>query len=65
MAVIYNRIYYYVNGEFAYATAGAGGKAASYVADRLTDISSSGLSPLAASTARVVGESAQATLREL
>ncbi|EXJ79754.1 hypothetical protein A1O3_08037 [Capronia epimyces CBS 606.96] len=53
MALIYNRIYYYVNGEFAYATAGAGGKVSSYAPALVT------------STAQIVGDTAKATLREL
>ncbi|EXJ80433.1 hypothetical protein A1O1_08578 [Capronia coronata CBS 617.96] len=63
IAVIYNRIYYYVNGEFAYATATAGGKAVSYMTDGLA--MNSGTPALVTSTAQVMGDSAAAALRDL
>ncbi|KAL2432532.1 hypothetical protein ABEF95_012410 [Exophiala dermatitidis] len=60
LAVIYNRIYYYVNGEFAYtsAAAGAGAKAAaasasSYMTDGLL-MSSTASSALASPSVRAV-----------
>ncbi|KAL2405847.1 hypothetical protein ABEF95_002602 [Exophiala dermatitidis] len=58
LAVIYNRIYYYVNGEFAYTNTAAGAKAAaaaasSYMTDKLP-ISSTASSALASPSVRAV-----------
>jgi len=62
VTLIYNRIWYYVHGEFTYITAGAGDKA-THMADGLR-ITSEALG-LVSPTAQALGESAKATLREL
>ncbi|KIX10529.1 uncharacterized protein Z518_01612 [Rhinocladiella mackenziei CBS 650.93] len=68
VAIIYNRIWYYVHGEFAYMTAGAPAgsgsvEKATYAADglRLASEAFRSVSP----TVQAVGESAKSTLREL